>query len=92
MFWNQLREYQTYEVQRTPYIEYINQFISNLQEQKKKNQQLLYFQHTIKVFKYCKLSHYTAWLLCIIFLVLYTLVCGGEFVVFEKFKLASLDE
>ena len=43
MFWNQLREYQTYEVQRTPYIEYINQFISNLQEQKKKNQQLLYF-------------------------------------------------
>lgn len=72
-FYKKLREYQLFEVQRVPYIDYINDYISYFKDKQAKNEKLLYFKNLKKIANLSRLSDYGVWLICIILAITYSL-------------------
>ena len=71
LFYNKLREYQLFEVQRVPYIDNINDYISQSKDKQAKNEKLLYFKNLKIIEKYKTISEYLAWTIMLLYTVIY---------------------
>ena len=61
-------------MQRVPYIDYVNDYISYYDEKQAKNEKLLYFQNFNKIRLMAKKSEYVCWGISLVFAIGYALL------------------
>ena len=54
-----------------PYIDYINDYITQFKDKQTKNEKLLYFKNLKRVRKVAIISEYVAWTLCLVIVAVY---------------------
>ena len=70
-FYKKLRDYQFFEVQKVPYLNYINDYITYFKDKQAKNDKLLYFKNLRKIAQVSNYIQYAAWTFSLIFALVY---------------------
>ena len=70
-FYKKLRKYQYFEVQKVPYMDYINDYICYFKTKQEKNENLLYFKNRAQIARLALFSEYAAWFVTIVFALVY---------------------
>ena len=56
---------------RVPYIDYINDYITNFKDKQVKNEKLLYFKNLKKIRRYSVIGYYIAWCISLVCALIY---------------------